>query len=296
MRLNFYKLLIILWCFLFIILLFKSGTITGNFIIDKFSINNSILLNLNPIIYLLLIFISILFVIKLDSLESKLDNLDWKTHAKENCWQLHKYDPRMAIKDFDIGYLRRSKKDKKQTPIQKQIAKSISGSEILETNNNKYEKNSYEQLFYTSHASKSGRVFDVNSHTDKNGKLKHYNNLEDGWYIWVIDNDGNFVIGSRSRKKKHRYIIDVYGYKLAHPTLTAGKSVYGAGELFMERGKIKHFNSGTGHFYDRTNIKSFNEQTEDVFLYFSKRAHWKQVSGGATYNKNYDDKEDITNY
>ena len=44
----------------------------------------------------------------------------------------------------------------------------------------------------------------------ENIKLKHFNKPADGWYVWVVDDKGNFVVGDRTTSESVKY-----GHKLS---------------------------------------------------------------------------------
>src|SRR3989344_1198482 len=81
-------------------------------------------------------------------------------------------------------------------------------------------------------------------------------------------------------------VIDVESHiehKLPHATLARGKSIYGSGEVLVEGGKVKSFNTSSGHYIDLDDISSFNKQGEEVFLYYIKKVGWKEVDDKAKY-------------
>lgn len=53
----------------------------------------------------------------------------------------------------------------------------------------------------------------------------------------------------------------------------------------VEGGKIKEFNTASGHYVRLKNISQFNCQGEEVFRYFAKKIGWKEAEGGAKYRR-----------
>lgn len=168
-------------------------------------------------------------------------------------------------------------------------------------------RKTYEQQFYEGHASGGGRVINVETHIplkgENKGKLVHYNILANARYLWVVDEDGNFIIANRQtfhhemanmNKSKIDYLHRVH--KLPHATLARGKKVYASGEILIEGGLIKEVNTHSGHYLPITIkggsisissaslIDEFNKQGIEVFKYFREKAGWKEIKGGAKYN------------
>lgn len=171
-----------------------------------------------------------------------------------------------------------------------------------------YLEQDYREKFYSGEASQGGRIIDVNTHIirrgndddkffDKlkkfwnEGRLEHFNSLANGWYIWVVDEHENFVIGNRERFDHIRF-----GYKLPHPVLAKGKKVFGAGEVLTQDGLVKGYNTASGHYFDLNDRRRFNNQGQAVFEQFRKKAHWKEVRGGAIYITSHDTKRDDINF
>lgn len=151
----------------------------------------------------------------------------------------------------------------------------------------------------------------------KKGRLVHFNQLANGEYIWVIDSDGNFIVanrgevdeaglfkgmihemyqmppdlGSGARHKK----IDKRKTTLPHSTLARGLDVFGAGEVTIRDGLIERYNADSGH-YAKTTVERLGEphepdnyvrQSIEAFKLFSKKAGWKEIKGGASYQSRH---------
>jgi hypothetical protein len=199
--------------------------------------------------------------------------------------------------------LKRRKQDKKLTPMQERIERSVTGGKTI--------KEPYREHTYSEHhdrESQGGRIIEVESHiihkgkysgrlTEKikrwwnRGKIEHFNKPADGWHVWVVDGEGNFVVGDRTLSESSKY-----GHKLPHPVLANEREVYGAGEVFIKNGLVKEYNSGTGHYFDRRDPPGFDKQSKEVFEYFRKKAGWKEVRGGAKYSEKHDVETDSINY
>jgi RHS repeat-associated protein len=70
------------------------------------------------------------------------------------------------------------------------------------------------------------------------GKLKNGNQLMNGKYMYVVDNNGNMMFGTRA------------GRAMPHPTLVGGRdpTVQSAGIIDIRGGKIHSIDSASGHF------------------------------------------------
>lgn len=243
----------------------------------------------------LTLFSAILFVSG-ESLEDKLE--------EERHWKKYQLDrPFMMAEDVKKGYLKRKKQEPHLTPMQERIEKNVTGGRTI--------KRPYQEHTYAEHherESLGGRIIDVDSHiihqgrhsgrfTEKvkrwwnRGKLEHFNKPANGWYVWVVDERGDFVVGDRSTSESVKY-----DHKLPHPVLANEKRVYGAGEVLIKDGLIKEYNSGTGHYFDRRDPRGFDKQSKEVFEYFRKKAGWKESRGGAKYSKKHDVDVDSINY
>ena len=209
-------------------------------------------------------------------------------------YALKKYDInwRSIVHDIEQEYLTLEAPEER-TPIQKRIEKAITGGwRPIKDKPNK--SATYEEQFYEGHASQGGRVLDVASHIPlkgKNkGKLVHFGQPANATYLWVVDEDGNFIAANRKtflhempQMKKEKIDLSHRLHKLPHSTLARGKKVYGSGEVFIEGGKVKWFNAASGHYVDLKDIPGFNQQGKNVFEYFMKKVGWKEATGGAKY-------------
>jgi hypothetical protein len=174
-------------------------------------------------------------------------------------------------------------------------------------------RDTYHDQFYEPHAAGGGRVIDAETHI-KEGKLFHFDMLvgsaEDGGpkeYIWVIDEDGHFVLGDRLTMLHDMYQmppnlgsgerhekVDKRSVTLPHATLARGKSVYGSGEVTIKDGLILAYNADSGHY---VKLKSdlggpkepdnFIRQSVEAFRLVAKRIGWKEFDGGARFKSRY---------
>nr|MBI4156675.1 hypothetical protein [Candidatus Woesearchaeota archaeon] len=265
-------------CLLFAGLFLNDVEITGNFI----GISNYSTL-INPFISLFFIFTSIyMFTTGI--------NLEERTYRH---WRKYRLNRSSKIMDIEQEYLSRKRQNEK-TGIQKSIETIVSGGLIKEDVN---KKTSYEEQFYEGHAAKGGRVIDVESHIarrgENKGKLIHFGQPANAKYMWVVDEDNNFIIANKQimlheMPQMNKAKIDYHHrlHKLPHATLARGKRIYGAGEVTIEGGKIRSFNAYSGHYVNLKDIKGFNRQSEEVFHYYIKKLGWKEIEGGAEYKSN----------
>ena len=233
------------------------------------------------------------------TLEAALHELEEEHH-----WRKYEFNrPFMMAEDVEKGYLKRKKQELHLTPIQERIERSVTGGKAI--------KRPYQEHTYAEHherESQGGRIIDVDSHithhgrysgrfTEKikrwqnRGKLEHFNKPANGWYAWVVGENGDFVVGDRSTSESVKY-----GHKLPHPALANERMVYGAGEVLIKDWLIKEYNSGTGHYFDRRNPRGFDKQSKEVFECFRKKAGWKKARGGARYSREHDVDADSVNY
>ena len=285
------------------------------------------------------ILVSAMFFVGGERLEKRLEEAE--EIAKEHHWIPYHVSPdsepidkrvdKKTGKSTGLGYLNESKDfpGHKNTPVQERIERMITKRgkilPYISEDFNKFRKdhrgetinrrNSYEEQFYEPHAAGGGRVIEVNSHI-KNGKLEHFNELADGEYIWVVDKEGNFIVGNRGgvdeagnffgmihdmyqmssdlgSGKRHKK-IDKRKTTLPHSTLARGLDVYGAGEVTIKDGLIKRYNADSGHYAKlETDVggpyepDNFVKQSIEAFKLFSKKAGWKEVKGGAKYNSQH---------
>jgi hypothetical protein len=230
-----------------------------------------------------------------------------------------------------LGYLNEEKDypEPKKTPIQKRIEKMVTGGKKILPYIGKEDKslrmenkgetvnrrNSYAEQFYEPHAAGGGRIIDVQSHLSR-GKLKHFNELANGDYIWIVDSEGRFIVGNRGEVnesgdfngmvhdmfqmpldlgsgKRHKK-IDKRKTTLPHSTLARGLDVYGAGEVTIKDGLIYKYNSDTGHYAKlETDLggprepDNFVRQSVSAFKTLCKSIGWKEVEGGAKYDSKH---------
>lgn len=212
---------------------------------------------------------------------------------KEHQWRKYSLLKKSIFRDVEQEYLSVSESPLKHVLIQDLIEKVIRGGRALEEETvNK--KRTYEEQFYEGHAAQGGRVIDVESHLGRQGKQKgkliHFGQPANGRYLWIVDEEGNFIVANRQTfhhemLQMNQEKIDYFHrlHKLPHATLARGKSVYGSGEVLIEGGLVKEYNTASGHYVDLKDIEGFNEQGKAVFGYFIKKAGWKEVKAGAKY-------------
>jgi hypothetical protein len=275
-----------------------------------------------------------------ESLEEKLDEIGqiaeshhWRSyHITPDSEPIDKRIDARTGKSTGLGYLNEEKDfpGPERTPIQKRIEKMVTGGKKILTyigkdddklrKRNKGEtvnrRGSYAEQFSEPHAAGGGRVIDVQSHLSS-GKLKHFDELADGEYIWVVDQEGNFVIGNRGgfdeagdfvgmihdmhqmppdlgSGKRHKK-VDKRKTTLPHSTLARGLDVFGSGEVTIKNGQIARYNSDSGHYAkleqdnpeDPHEPDNFVRQSIDAFKTFSKKAGWKEIKGGAKYDSQH---------
>ena len=238
---------------------------------------------------------SVIFFIARESLEEKLN---------KNHWKKYPLNKDSIIQDVEQEYLASQEEGCKKTPLQERIEKMVAGGKTIEPSN---KRKTYEEQFYEGHASQGGRVIDVESHISKQGetkgKLLHFGQPANARYLWIVDEDGNFIVANRQTfqhdmESMNKSKIDYRRrlHKLPHGTLAKGKKVYGSGEVLVEGGLIKEVNTHSGHYlpvtitpgrspggHENSLIESFNCQGKEVFRELSKKYGWKEVKKGAGY-------------
>src|SRR3989344_1702370 len=189
-------------------------------------------------------------------------------------WKRFPVNKDSIVEDMEQEYL--SSKQYDVTPLQEKIEKSVKGSLIEEPN----KRSTYEAQFYEGHAAQGGRVIDVESHIahegSKKGKLIHFGQPANAWYVWIVDEEGNFIVANRQtfqhdmpQMNKEKIDNMRRPHKLPHSTLARGKSVVGAGEVLVEGGFIKAYNTASGHYIELRDVDAFNNQGKEVFLQFA---------------------------
>jgi len=230
-----------------------------------------------------------------ESLEKKLE--------EEYHWKKYLLNKDSIIQDVEQEYLN-SQEDYKRSPIQERIERMVTGGKTIETAN---KRRTYEEQFYEGRASQGGRVLDVQSHIakkgEKKGRLMHFGQPANAKYLWVVDEDGNFIVANRqtfqhdmSSMNKEKIDYKHRLHKLPHVTLAKGRKIYGSGEVLIEGGLIKEVNTHSGHYlpvtitpgrnpgeYENSLIEDFNQQGKEVFKKLSEKYGWKEVRGGAKY-------------
>ena len=242
------------------------------------------------------VLVSAMLFVSGESLEEKLED--------EHHWKKYPLNKDSIIQDVEQEYLN-SQEEYKRSPIQERIERMVAGGKTVDTPN---KKRNYEEQFYEGHASQGGRVIDVQSHLakkgEKKGRLIHFGQPANARYLWVVDEDGNFIVANRQtfqhemdnmdeEKIDYRHRL----HKLPHATLAKGKKIYGSGEVLIEGGLIKEVNTHSGHYlpvtitpgrnpgeYGNSLIENFDKQGKEVFKEFSKKYGWREVKKGAKYD------------
>ena len=269
-------------------------------------------------IYSLFSFIGSLFLLSAIAVLLSTENLEEKI---EWHWKKYPINKDSVIEDIEQEYLSRNEPEIKTAAQSWAERHSKTGRELIEDDKlNK--RRTYEEQFYEGHAAKSGRVIDVSSHVirDKNdinklvsktnkglkyfeGRLIHFGEPAKGRYLWVVDEDENFIIANRStfqhempQMNKERIDYQHRLHKLSHATLAREKKVFGSGDVLIEGGLIKEINTHSGHylpititpskisdFNEKSLIEAFNKQGIEVFKFFKDKNKWKEVKEGAKY-------------
>ncbi len=213
---------------------------------------------------------------------------DWvKPH-----WRKYTINLDSLAQDIEQGYLGRRGSSSK-TVAQQTIEERLGLPRGI-PENPPDQQPSYEEQFFEGHAAQGGRVIDVASHLGRKGphtgKLIHFGQPANARYVWVVDAEGNFIVANRQtmvHEMPHmdRTKIDYPHrlHKLPHPTPAKGKEIYGSGEVLVDGGKVRSFNTASGHYVDLEDVVAFNRQGQEVFRYFVKKVGWQQVEGGAIY-------------
>src|SRR3989344_7034720 len=208
-------------------------------------------------------------------------------------WKKYRINRESILEDIEQEYIKSKNKNRRPSKLQDIIERKITGGDLIHSGGQN-KRSGYEEQFYEGHAAKGGRVIDVESHIEKKGsnkgKLIHFGQPANAKYIWVIDEDGNFIIANKQtllhdmpQMNFNRIDYSHRKHNLPHATLARGKSIYGSGEVLVEGGKVKSFNTSSGHYIDLDDISSFNKQGEEVFLYYIKKVGWKEVDDKAKY-------------
>jgi hypothetical protein len=242
------------------------------------------------------ILVSAMLFVGGESLEERLED--------EHHWKKYPLNKDSIIQDVEQEYLN-SQEEYKRSPIQERIERMVAGGKTIDAPN---KKRYYEEQFYEGHASQGGRVIDVQSHLakegEKKGRLIHFGRPANARYLWVVDEDGNFIVANRQtfqhemdnmNKEKIDYRHRLH--KLPHATLAKGKKIYGSGEVLIEGGLIKEVNTHSGHYlpvtitpgrnpgeYENSLIENFDKQGKEVFKEFSKKYGWREVKKRAKYD------------
>jgi len=267
-----------------IILLNSFSGITGFVIFEDVNVKWSSVLGV------VFVLIGILIIMISQTLEVKVEELP----SIRRTWTLYPINRDSILEDIEQGYLE-IKESLPRTAAQSWAERHATlGRKLIEEKENLNKNSSYEEQFFEGHAEKGGRVIDVESHIAKSGKNKgkliHFGQPANAIYLWIVDEDGNFIIANRhtmlhEMKNMDETKIDYSHrlHKLPHPTLARGRKVYGSGEVLIEGGLVKSFNTASGHYVDLKDIDTFNKQGENVFRYYMEKVSWKSVEKGAKY-------------
>ncbi len=254
-------------------------------------------INISLILGLAFVGVGILLGFGEESLEKKLDII--------NTRKKYTINKDSIIKDVEQDYLLSIEEENEKTHTQERIERIITGGKTIGYKN---KRKSYNEQFNEGHAAQGGRVIEVKSHLSKKGetkgKLIHFDQPANARYLWVIDEDENFIIANRQtfvhemdEMNKDKIDYSHRLHKLPHATLARGKRIYGSGEVLIKGGLIKEINTHSGHYlpvtvtpgknpgeYQNNLIEKFNNQGIEIFKEFSKKYGWKEVKEGAKYN------------
>lgn len=222
---------------------------------------------------------------------NKTKTLDDKVE-EEHDWKKYDIKKESYLMDIEQDYLRDSQRVHR-TPIQERIEQSVTGGKLIQEGRHN-RQSTYEEQFHEGHAAQGGRIIDVAGHLGTYGKHKgdllHFGKAPKSRYLWIVDEDGNFLIANRQvmhhdlpSMKQEKIDLGHRRHKLPHATVARGKKIFGSGEVFVEGGKVKSFNTASGHYVDLHNIEQFNKQGEEVFRYFIRKIGWNEAGGKATY-------------
>ncbi|MEK6813087.1 MAG: hypothetical protein AABX86_03160 [Nanoarchaeota archaeon] len=220
------------------------------------------------------------------------ENKDEDLETKLKSWTRYKIKKESHLMDMEQEYLKDTQ-NTHRTSLQECIERLITGEKLVQEGRHNKQR-TYEEQFYEGHAAQGGRIIDVASHLETYGKhegdLFHFNKVANARYLWIVDEDGNFIVGNRQvmqhdlpSMNQEKIDLAHRRHKLPHATLARGKRVLGSGEVIVEGGKIKSFNAASGHYVDLRNLEQFNKQGEEVFRYFARKVGWNEVKGGAKY-------------
>lgn len=157
------------------------------------------------------------------------ENLEEKIKSH---WRKFPINSRSILDDIEQEYLS-GRHHQQRSPIQELIERTVTkGKFIDEETQNK--RTSYHEQFYEGHAAQGGRVIDVASHIEKigknQGKLIHFGQPANARYLWIIDENGNFIVANRQtmlhempQMKQEKIDVLHRRHKLPHPTLARGK-------------------------------------------------------------------------
>lgn len=288
---NVFRLAIII--FFIIGLLFFTGGLTGLTIAEHDGVKmpeSKSFIGLGSILFA----IFLLFATSKDP-EDEIKRLkeDLETIASAHHWKKYSVNRDSVLQDMDLEYLENRDLSEKKTEKQKSIEYAVTGGkEISSYLPNK--RRTYEDQFHEGHAAQGGRVIDVLGHIAEKGphkgKLLHFGQPANSVYLWIVDEEGNFIVANRKDYIKdledmNKTKIDYHHriHKLPHPTIARGRKVYGSGEVIIEGGRVKKFSCASGHYIDLKDIAGFNKQGKEVFLYIIRKLGWKEVEGGAEY-------------
>ena len=147
------------------------------------------------------ILVSAMLFVGGESLEERLED--------EHHWKKYPLNKDSIIQDVEQEYLN-SQEEYKRSPIQERIERMVAGGKTIDAPN---KKRYYEEQFYEGHASQGGRVIDVQSHLakegEKKGRLIHFGRPANARYLWVVDEDGNFIVDSLITISNKTYELNI---------------------------------------------------------------------------------------
>ena len=246
----------------------------------------------------LFLFSSIVIFLSAEDLEQKI----------EKHWKKYSVNSDSEIADIEQEYLGQDEPEIKTAAQGWAERHAKSGRELI-NDKNLNKRKTYTEQFYEGHAAQGGRIIEVSSHivrdkkdikkligeTNKGlnyleGRLIHFGQPVNGIYLWIVDEDGNFIIANRTtfhhempQMNKNKIDYQHRLHKLPHATLARDNKIFGSGEVLIEGGLIKEYNTASGHYIDLRDVEKFNDQGKEVFEYFSKKTGWKEVKEGAKY-------------
>ena len=211
---------------------------------------------------------------------------------KKGAWRTYSVNPSAELEDINQGYLS-MQEHAPRTPMQHRIEQLVNSGRLIEPEFRNRQP-TYAEQFDGGHAAAGGRAIAVATHLVRRGdargnhvvnRLQHFGQLANALYLWIVDDEGNFYLANRQTMlhgmphMNPEKIDEVHRqHKFPHSTLARGHRIIGSGEVLIESGLVKYFNTASGHYIDRENIGAFNRQGEQVFRYMVKELGWGTAS------------------